>query len=451
MTNDVSTLVLLLSSILISLIEGISIVKNYKGTSLRINFIKILVILIEGIIISTILLISILLSAISTVLVFSLDFVYTISILLLFSNSSPIKGKEKSINDFKVALSILLLPFITALLLSTDILIYTHQFQPALGLYNPIWNVISYFVSITGSQWILIIFGSFFTPLVIHKILASKSRGNKVRLMLMLLAYWIYSTYLPNFSPVSSIFPYIPYSWFNGFGTFGPLAPSLLIGALGTYAVTAVLSFLFGSRQICSVTCTAPFMLQGTVIGDMKIFNRTTKVGKKMLTSRLSAWYKIIASLTWGMLLIFAVLSLLDQLGYINFYILGNDPTVFYAVLYFNLLWYVQFLLIPFVGNYSCVNMGICTWGSFNQFFGKLGFFKLKVKDPQTCLNCRTVDCAKACPVGITDMRASFLRKGELKSFKCIGAGECVEACPHDNIFIYDVRNWLREKNWRIK
>jgi polyferredoxin len=451
MTNNVSTLVLLLSSILISLSEGISIVKNYKRTSLRINIIKILVILIEGIIISTILLISILLSAISTILVFSLDFVYTISIFLLFSNSSPIKGKEKSINDFKVALSILLLPFITALLLSTDMLIYTHQFQPALGLYNPIWNVISYFVSITGSQWILIIFGSFFTPLVIHKILASKSRGNKVRLALMFLAYWIYSTYLPNFSPVSSIFPYIPYSWFNGFGTFGPLAPSLLIGALGTYAVTAVLSFLFGSRQICSVTCTAPFMLQGTVIGDMKIFNRTTKVGKKMLTSRLSAWYKIIASLTWGMLLIFAVLSLLDQLGYINFYILGNDPTVFYAVLYFNLLWYVQFLLIPFVGNYSCVNMGICTWGSFNQFFGRLGFFKLKVKDPQTCLNCRTVDCAKACPVGITDMRASFLRKGELKSFKCIGAGECIEACPHDNIFIYDVRNWLREKNWRIK
>lgn len=451
MTDDVSTLVLLLSSILISLSEGISYVKNYKRTSLRINFIKILVILIEGIIISTILLISILLSAISTVLVFSLDFVYTISIFLLFNNSSPIKGKEKSINDFKVALSILLLPFITALLLSTDMLIYTHQFQPALGLYDPIWNVISYFVSITGSQWMLIIFGSFFTPLVIHKILALKSRGNKVRLMLMLLAYWVYSTYLPNFSPVSSIFPYIPYSWFNGFGTFGPLAPSLLIGALGTYAVTAVLSFLFGSRQICSVTCTAPFMLQGTVIGDMKIFNRTSKVGKKMLTSRLSAWYKIIASLTWGMLLIFAVLSLLDQLGYINFYILGNDPTVFYVVLYFNLLWYVQFLLIPFVGNYSCVNMGICTWGSFNQFFGRLGFFKLKVKDPQTCLNCKTVDCAKACPVGITDMRASFLRKGELKSFKCIGAGECVEACPHDNIFIYDVRNWLREKNWRIK
>ena len=451
MTNNVSTLVLLISSILISLIEGISIVKNYKRTSLRINFIKVLVILIEGIIISTILLISIFLSAISTVLVFSLDFVYTISIFLLFSNSSPIKGKEKSINDFKVALSILLLPFITALLLSTDMLIYTNQFQPALGLYNPIWNVISYFVSITGSQWILIIFGSFFTPLVIHKILTLKSRGNKVRLILMFLAYWIYSTYLPNFSPVSSIFPYIPYSWFNGFGTFGPLAPSLLIGALGTYAVTAVLSFLFGSRQICSVTCTAPFMLQGTVIGDMKIFNRTTKVGKKMLTSRLSAWYKIIVSLTWGMLLIFAVLSLLDQLGYVNFYILGNDPTVFYAVLYFNLLWYVQFLLIPFIGNYSCVNMGICTWGSFNQFFGRLGFFKLKVKDPQTCLNCRTVDCAKACPVGITDMRASFLRKGELKSFKCIGAGECVEACPHDNIFIYDVRNWLREKNWRIK
>lgn len=84
--------------------------------------------------------------------------------------------------------------------------------------------------------------------------------------------------------------------------------------------------------------------------------------------------------------------------------------------------------------------------GSFNQFFGYLGFFKLKVKDPSTCLKCKTVDCANTCPVGITDMRASFIKKGEFKSFKCIGVGDCVEACPYSNIVFYDVRQWLKNK-----
>jgi len=56
------------------------------------------------------------------------------------------------------------------------------------------------------------------------------------------------------------------------------------------------------------------------------------------------------------------------------------------------------------------------------------------------------VDCAKACPVGLTDMRASFIEKGEFKSFKCIGVGDCAEACPYDNIMFYDVRSWVRER-----
>ncbi len=88
----------------------------------------------------------------------------------------------------------------------------------------------------------------------------------------------------------------------------------------------------------------------------------------------------------------------------------------------------------------------MCQRGVVNQFFSNLGPFKLRVRDPMACVNCRTVDCAKACPVGITDMRGSFIKKGEMKSFKCIGAGDCIEACPEDNIFIYDVRRALRER-----
>ncbi|MEM3359020.1 MAG: 4Fe-4S ferredoxin, partial [Metallosphaera sp.] len=64
---------------------------------------------------------------------------------------------------------------------------------------------------------------------------------------------------------------------------------------------------------------------------------------------------------------------------------------------------------------------------------------------------CKTVDCAKACPVGLTDMRASFIKKGEFKAFKCIGAGECIEDCTYDNIFIYDGRASIRKMMSKLR
>ncbi len=307
-------------------------------------------------------------------------------------------------------------------------------------------GLVSFVAGITGSSAFSVVFGVGLLSIVLLKMRETKKLGNKVRMGLMLLAYFIYSTYVPDFSPIASQVQYIPYMWFNGLGTYAGVETPLLIGILGTFAVTAVISYMFGSRQICSVTCTAPYMLQGNFMDSMKGFNRTSKLGRKALTSRLSSWYKVAVWATWGSLLVAAVVSYLNYLGVTDFTILGSDPTVFYATLYFNFLWYLQFVFMPYLGNYACVNHGICTWGSFNQFFGYLGPFRLKVKDPTTCLTCKTVDCAKACPVGLTDMRSSFIKKGEFKSFKCIGVGECVNECPHDNIFIYDIRKAIKEK-----
>ena len=133
----------------------------------------------------------------------------------------------------------------------------------------------------------------------------------------------------------------------------------------------------------------------------MKNYNRISKLERKTLTSKINKWYKLVIITVWISLIIFAILSYLNYEGIYNFSILGNDPTVFYASLYFNIIWYLQFVLMPFLGNYSCVNTGLCAWGSFNQFLGYLGLFRLKVRDPKVCLNCKTVDCAYACPVGI--------------------------------------------------
>ena len=54
----------------------------------------------------------------------------------------------------------------------------------------------------------------------------------------------------------------------------------------------------------------------------------------------------------------------------------------------------------------------MCHIGLFNQFISRFGLFRLKVKDPAVCVSCKTKDCAKACPVGLTDFRAVSSRVG---------------------------------------
>ncbi|MEM0169323.1 MAG: 4Fe-4S binding protein [Metallosphaera sp.] len=356
-------------------------------------------------------------------------------------NSSPL-----------VSLYVIMIGFLSIFLFSVDTLgvssIQESNLGPWIGL-NFLWNSILSFAAIVSSPNFMILMGVWTGVPLVYKIFKSKKLENKIRLTLTFIAYWVYSIYLPSFSPFQNVFPYIPYSWFNGFGTFGPVAPYFLVGILGTYAVTAVLSFLFGSRQICSVTCTAPYML--TFASGLKTFNRSSKLGRKTLTSKMSPIFKITSVLIWINILAFAVISYLNQVNYFHILILNEDPTMFLASLYFNFVWYIQFLLIPFFGDYACVNHGLCGWGTYNQLFSYLGPFKLKVKDPSTCLSCKTVDCAKACPVGLTDMRASFIKKGEFKAFKCIGAGECIEDCTYDNIFIYDGRASIRKMMSKLR
>lgn len=377
-----------------------------------------------------------------------LSYVIPVS-LCIFRLRREIRIKVSYLENSKVAFLLLLSAFILVwfasgfLDLVTTIFSLFNQFGSSFILLD----ALSAFASVTASSWFMISMGIWLGIVGIFRVIEYNKLENKIRYLLMMFAYAFYSIYLPSFSPISNEVQYIPYMWFNGLGTYGPVEPSYLFdGIIGTFVVTAVLSFIFGSRQICSVTCTAPYMLQGTFLDSMKKYNRSSKIGRKTLTSRLSSWYKWVMILTWSSLLVFAVLSYLDYEGIITFSILGNDPTVFYASLYFNVIWYIQFMLMPFLGNYACVNNGICAWGSFNQLFGYLGFFKLKIKDPKQCLNCKTVDCANACPVGLTDMRASFIKKGEFKSFKCIGVGDCVEACPYNNIMFYDFRSWIRSK-----
>jgi len=90
--------------------------------------------------------------------------------------------------------------------------------------------------------------------------------------------------------------------------------------------------------------------------------------------------------------------------------------------------------------------MGWCYTGTISAFFSRIGFFRLKVYDKEVCKRCTTVDCAKSCPVGLVDMPGHFRTKGQFRSSKCCGVGDCVEACPYGNMYFFDVRHWVRSR-----
>ncbi|MDA4132228.1 MAG: 4Fe-4S dicluster domain-containing protein, partial [Thaumarchaeota archaeon] len=308
------------------------------------------------------------------------------------------------------------------------------------------YDFIVFVSSITASFLFLAMMGVEMGALVVFKIRYARETETKIRLVLLLVAYAIYSLFLPVFV-LGAVLPSIPWiGWSMGIGTAGALAPAVIFALVGTYLISGGLSFLFGSRQLCSLFCTAALMYQGTTIDAMSSFNRTSKLGRKYLTSRIPSAYKVVVTLVWGSLLAGAVLSYLTSVGVVDITVFGADAGYFLYAFYFSFLWYVVWIMTPFVGTYGCATTGVCGWGAFNQLISRVGLFRLKVRDSDACTNCKTKDCAKVCPVGLTDMPGAFIEKGEFRSFKCVGVGDCVSACPYNNVFFFDVRNWIRMK-----
>jgi polyferredoxin len=327
----------------------------------------------------------------------------------------------------------------------------TLPFAPLAGPALPVagaafYDFVVFVSSITASFLFLAMMGVEMGALVVFKIRYARETETKIRLVLLLAAYAIYSLFLPVFVLGASL-PSVPWvGWSMGLGTAGALAPAVVLALVATYVISGGLSFLFGSRQLCSLFCTAALMYQGTTIDAMSSFNRTSKLGRKYLTSRIPSAYKVVVTLVWGSLLVAAVLSYLTSVKVINFTVFGDDAGFFLYAFYFSFLWYVVWIATPFVGTYGCATTGVCGWGAFNQLISRAGLFRIKVRDSDTCSNCKTKDCAKVCPVGLTDMPGAFIEKGEFRSFKCIGVGDCVSACPYNNVFFFDVRNWIRMK-----
>jgi polyferredoxin len=309
------------------------------------------------------------------------------------------------------------------------------------------YNFIIFFGTISLSPWYLIMMGVEMGALVALRIKFTRELETKIMFVLMILAYALYTVFIPVFMLPDEVLSQTPWlGWTMGIGSSGAIGPTILLALLGTFLTSGILSFLFGSRQLCSVMCMAPLMYQGTTIDAMRSFNETSRLGRRLLTNKMSSFFKVAASAVWVSLLVAGVLSYLSSVGILDFSVFGMDPAFFLYIFYFGFLWYVLWMLIPFVGTYACVSTGMCGWGTFNQCISRVGLFKIKVKDKDVCVRCPTWDCACVCPTGLTDLPSEFIAKGEYRNYKCIGCGNCVQACPYQIMSFYDMRHWLRER-----
>ncbi len=320
--------------------------------------------------------------------------------------------------------------------------------SPGAIAYAAFYNGFFFLAAVTASTWFLLMMGVEMGALVVFKLTETRSRETRVRLGLMIGSYAAFIVFFPSIY-YSLVFPGAPardavplLGWSMGIGTEA-LAPAVFGAVIATYLITAALSMAFGRRWLCSVFCSAPLMFQGTTIDAMKSFNRSSGLAHRFLGSRFSTAYSVTMGATMVALAGTSVLSYLDATGRLSVRVLGLDPTVFFFTLSFGVLWYVMFVTIPYTGSYNCVTMGWCYTGAIAQAFQKIGAFKLKVYDRRVCRSCTTLDCAKACPIGLVDMPGHFRTKGEFRSTKCCGVGDCVETCPYGNLYIHDVRHVL--------
>jgi len=333
----------------------------------------------------------------------------------------------------------------TAFIQSTGIV----DFSGPIPMYPGIafYDFFTFFAHVSLSSWFLVMMGIEMGSLVVFKIRTTRELETRIRLGLMLAAYAVYSIYLPSFLLSSpSSMPFI--GWTMGIGSGGAFSLVFLIPILLTYLISGVLSLLFGSRQLCSTFCTAPVMYQGTFYDSMKKFNGSSSTATLLTRqSRVGGTvYRVVSLSVYTALILSAAASLLDSMGYLHFYFYGSDPSYMVYLFLFGFLWYAVFISMPFLGSYGCINTGYCHWGNFNRFLSRFGFFRLKVRDTNQCVTCETKDCASACPIGNYGQPGKFIQSGEYKESRCVGIGDCVDACPYENIFYYDVRHWLREK-----
>lgn len=316
-------------------------------------------------------------------------------------------------------------------------------FTPLSSIVNGIYIV----GVVTDSSWFWTIMGLEMSALVVIRMRRVHWREKKWNLVFALAAFWAWTVWFQG-SWWTSLFGNSAYRlplWPN-VGELAPLYPEFAASIVLSYVLFAVLALLFGRRSYCSTLCPSAIMYGGTLGQSMISYNYASGLSKKHIGSRYKDSILSVAYNSWIIAIVFSALSYYTTTGFFNLTIYGIDTTEFYSTFIWNFLWYAFFISIPFMGMSPCRRYGWCSTGTFVGFFSRIGLFRLKVKEPATCVTCPTKDCVTNCEVGLGDLASQFIKNGYFKSSKCVGAGSCLEACPYDNIYFYDIRNAIKKR-----
>jgi hypothetical protein len=82
----------------------------------------------------------------------------------------------------------------------------------------------------------------------------------------------------------------------------------------------------------------------------------------------------------------------------------------------------------------------LCPIGQFNFLSSVVSPLEVRVRQPQACLSCKTLDCIRGTPAGAAEAKRgcelALFQPRKVGNLDCTFCLDCVYACPHDNVGI---------------
>ncbi|MBW9140837.1 MAG: 4Fe-4S binding protein [Candidatus Aramenus sp.] len=228
------------------------------------------------------------------------------------------------------------------------------------------------------------------------------------------------------------LIPY--YTSFYVFGMSGMIFPVTLVPFAISLAVVILFTSLFGKRAYCNLACMSAHMWTNVFYDQFK----PKKDHKFWNYFRWAPFSLMILAMAYWVLIEVGIAKP-PKIG-----MLSVNPLDLFGMFTLNYVWWFMFFLTPVFGAYSCSRQGWCGFGTFTGIFNKV-LFKVKAKDVNACKECQSLSCEKACPQKI-EIREDVLSKGYTNRISCVGCGDCVEACPYNNLYIFDVTSLFKTR-----
>jgi NAD-dependent dihydropyrimidine dehydrogenase PreA subunit len=302
-----------------------------------------------------------------------------------------------------------------------------HNFLSVNTFFAYFWASFMLVMATTMSPFFTIMMGTEMSYLVLERYRHTRNKSVKNWSLAIMAGIPIFIILVPFYTP------------FFIFGMSGMLLSVSLPFLIISIAAIIVASVVFGRRAQCNLVCMAAHMWTNVYYDQFK-----PKGDHHQSVWRILRWISFLLM----------VLSLgafvLEETGLLPPITIGGIAVdvIFYGMFVLNYVWWYFYFLTPVFGAYACARQGWCGFGTLAGIFNKF-FFKIKPVDANVCKGCETKECETSCPTAVP-LRTDILKKGYSNKITCIGCGDCVEACPQENLRILDARDYLRRRQLKI-